>query len=150
MTDTTSGPGAPIAGLAGEWLKLWNGDYSAAEKFISPDFRVHAAMLDGSDGSNAAGPQGIVGWVSQTRAAVPDLHFAIEVGPIIQDDRLALRWNAAGHYRGGFPGATAPVGTQIAFTGTDLLRAQDSLLAEYWVNSDIHVLLAQLQITPPG
>jgi len=107
-------------------------------------------VLDGSDGSNAAGPQGIVGWISQTRAAVPDLHFAIEVGPIIQDDRLALRWNAAGHYGGGFPGATAPVGTPIAFTGTDLLRAQDGLLAEYWVNSDIHVLLAQLQITPPG
>ena len=109
MTDTTSGPGAPMAALAAEWLKLWNGEYSAAEKFIRPDFRVHAAMLDGSDGSNAAG-----------------------------------------HYGGGFPGATAPVGTPIGFTGTDLLRAQDGLLAEYWVNSDIHVLLTQLQITPPG
>jgi len=51
--------------------------------------------------SSAAGPDGLVGWISAIRAAVPDLSFTIEVGPIIQDDRLARRWDAAGTYGGG-------------------------------------------------
>jgi hypothetical protein len=48
--------------------------------------------------------------MSQARAAIPDLNFTIEVGPILQGDRFALQWNAVGTYGGGFPGATAPVG----------------------------------------
>jgi hypothetical protein len=47
----------------------------------------------------------------------------------------------------GMPGATAPIGTRVDFTGTDTLRVQHGRLAEYWVNSDVHVLLAQLQVT---
>jgi hypothetical protein len=30
--------------------------------------------------------------------------------------------------------------------GTDLLRIEDHRSAEYWVNSDVHVLLAQLAV----
>lgn len=40
-----------------------------------------------------------------------------------------------------------PIGTPVAFTGTDVLRIADGRLAEYWVNSDIHVLLADLQVS---
>lgn len=69
------------------------------------------------------------------------------MGPIIDGDLIALRWRAQGSYAGGFPGAAAPAGTPADFTGTDLLRVQDGQLAEYWVNSDVHVLLAQLQVT---
>jgi predicted ester cyclase len=136
-----------MSGLVESWLKLWNGDYSEAEALISSDFVIHAAMLDGGDGSGAGGPQGLVGWVGQTRAALPDLDFTVEVGPVVEDDHLALRWSARGTYAGGFPGAAAAAGTKVAFTGTDLLRVQHGQLAEYWVNSDMHVLLAQLQVS---
>jgi predicted ester cyclase len=132
--------------LVSAWLKLWNGDFGQADLCLSPDFRVHAAMLDGGDGSAVAGPRGVVGWIGQTRAAIPDLTFTIQVGPIEQDDHVALRWAAAGTYAGGFPGAEAPAGTPVAFTGTDILRIHEGRLAEYWVNSDMLVLLAQLQV----
>ncbi|WP_216329562.1 ester cyclase [Deinococcus aestuarii] len=59
---------------------------------------------------------------------------------------MALRWQAVGTYTGRFPGAAAPAGTSIAITGTDLLRVEGGRLAEDWVNSDMHVLLAQLQV----
>lgn len=135
--------------LVQSWLKLWNGDYTQAARSIAPNFRVHAALMDGGDGSAINSPQALVAWISQTRAALPDLRFTIQVGPIIDGDRIALRWRAQGSYAGGMPGAGAPVGTRVDFTGTDLLRIRHGRIAEYWVNTDVHVLLAQLQVTAP-
>ena len=135
-----------VTELVDGWLHLWNGDYDHAARIIAPDFRLHAALLDGGDGSAVEDPAGLVTWIRQTRAAIPDLRFTIEVGPVIGQDHITLRWHAAGTYGGGFPGATAPVGAPVSFTGIDLLRVRDGLLSEYWVNSDLHVLLAQLRV----
>jgi predicted ester cyclase len=135
--------------LVDSWLKLWNGDYAQASRSIAQDFRVHAALMDGGDGSAINTPAALVGWIAQTRAALPDLRFTIQVGPIIDGDRIALRWRARGTYSGGMPGAAAPIGTRVDFTGTDLLRVRHGRLAEYWVNTDVHVLLAQLQVAAP-
>jgi predicted ester cyclase len=133
--------------LTDSWLRLWNGDYDQAPDLLADDFRVHAALMDGGDSSALTGPRALVGWIAQTRAAFSDLRFAVQVGPIADGDHLALRWTAEGAYAGGFPGARAPVGTPVAFTGTDVLRIADGRLAEYWVNSDIHVLLADLRVS---
>ncbi|WP_026422657.1 ester cyclase [Actinokineospora inagensis] len=135
--------------LVNEWLAIWNGEYSPAQRVISADFSVHAAMLDGGDGSALHGPDALVEWVAQLRAVCTDLVFTIEVGPITADRHVALRWVATGAYAGGFPGATAAAGTPIHFTGTDILRVEDGQFAEYWLNSDVHVLLAQLGFLAP-
>lgn len=92
----------------------------------------------GGDGSSLGGPEGLVGWIGQTRAAVPDLTFQIQVAPSSR---------AATSLCGGARKAATPaVGTPVAFTGTDLLRVHDGQLVEYWVNSDIHLLLMQLRV----
>lgn len=132
--------------LIESWLQLWNGDYALAEAIIAADFRLHAAMMDGGDGSAVHGPQALTAWIAQTRAALPDLRFSIEVGPIVDRDHLAVRWRARGCYAGGIPGATAPAGTGVDFTGTDILRTNNGRLVEYWVNSDTLLLLTQLQV----
>lgn len=36
----------------------------------------------------------------------------------------------------------------VSFTGTDILRISDARIAKYWVNADIHVLLAQVGVRP--
>jgi predicted ester cyclase len=77
----------------------------------------------------------------------PDLTFVIQVGPIVDADRIALRWRAEGSYAGGLPGAGAPSGTRVDFTGTDVLRVADGRLAEHRVNSDTLLLLTQLQVS---
>ncbi|GAB2575196.1 hypothetical protein Aab01nite_14690 [Paractinoplanes abujensis] len=136
-----------VSELVDGWLRLWNGELDRAAGLLTPDFRVHAALMGGGDGSALSGPEGLAGWIAQTRAAFTSLTFAVEVGPIAQDDLLAVRWTATGTYGGGFPGATAEPGTPIAFTGTDTLRIAGDRLAEYWVNSDIHVLFAQLEVS---
>lgn len=132
--------------LVDAWLNLWNGDCSGAAALIAPGFRLHAAMMDGGDGSAVDSPSALVSWIAQTRATVPDLTFAIQVGPIVDADRIALRWRAEGTYIGGLPGAGAPAGTRVDFTGTDILRLAGGRLAEYWVNSDTLLLLTQLQV----
>ncbi|GGR33826.1 ester cyclase [Deinococcus ruber] len=136
----------PLTPLVQAWLDLWNGDMRRAETVIAPDFTMHAAMMDGSDSNAMRGPQALVGWITQTRSIAHDMLFEIEVGPIQQDDLIALNWQVTGHYAGGFPGATAPLGTLVQFTGTDTLRVRGEQLAEYWVNASMYVMLAQLKV----
>ncbi|MCX4817367.1 ester cyclase [Streptomyces sp. NBC_01239] len=128
------------------WLRLWNGDYDRAPGIISPAFRVHAALLDGGDGSSIRGADGLVAWIKQTRAAFPDLRFTEQVTPLIDGRHASVRWTATGTYAGGFPGAKAEPGTVITFTGTDTLRMRDGRFVEYWVNTDTLQLLTRLKV----
>lgn len=150
MNSETNSAASETSRLVGLWLGLWNGDDNRAENFIRPDFRVHAALTGGGDGSSTRGPEGLVAWVKEGRTAVPNLEFTAEVGLIAQGDPIALRWRAEGTYPGGIPGATAPAGTPVSFTGTDILRLEGGQLAEYWVNSDTLVLLTQLGVMGGG
>jgi len=145
MNTTEYLPNQDAKHLVDAWLRLWNGEYAGAESLIAPTFRLHAALMDGGDGSAVNSPQAVVSWVAQLRSVVPDLTFSVQVGPIVDADRIALRWRAEGSYAGGLPGAGAPAGTKVDFTGTDVLRVAGGRLAEYWLNSDTLLLLTQLQ-----
>ncbi|MFG3167868.1 ester cyclase [Streptomyces sp. NPDC048200] len=137
---------ADALALLDVWLRLWNGDLALAPEAVTSDFRLHAALLDGGDGSAVRGAEGLAAWIGQTRAAFPDLRFAIDVEPLVDGAFTSVRWTAGGTYAGGFPGAEAAPGTAVAFTGTDTLRTRDGRYAEYWVNSDLLHLLAQLGV----
>lgn len=129
--------------LFARWLRLWNGDYTGTDEFIAADFRLHAALLDGSSDTAIRGVAGITQWVQQTRAAL-NVEFTVEVGPLVDGDYVVARWTAAGTYRGGFPGSTAPAGTALRFAGTDILRVESGKIVEYWINSDQLSLLTQI------
>jgi len=128
-----------------EWLDLWNGDYAVADTLIADDFRLHAALMGGADDSAVNSPAALTEWIRQLRTLATDLHFEVQVS-LADGDHLAVRWRCRGTYSGAMPGATAPAGTAIDFTGTDVLRTHDGRIAEYWVNSDVHVLLATLGV----
>ena len=146
-TDPHHGPSrAQQEQLAADWVQLWNGDYQLAKQIIAPDVRVHAALMDGGDGSAFHGPAGMLDFIKQIRGAFPDLHFAVDVGPMIDGDHVVVRWIATGTYGGGFPGATAPVGTKVKFTGTDTLAARHGQIHEYWLNADTLLLIGQLKV----
>lgn len=142
IVDTTPVPQQLLNG----WLTLWNGVYTSADDLVATDFRLHAALLDGGDGGAVRGPDALVDWIDRTRAPFTELVFSVQVGPITDRDHLVIRWEAVGTYGGGFPGATAPAGTAIRFTGIDILRIEHAKVTEYWVNSDMHVLLATLGV----
>jgi len=127
------------------WVAVWNGDTAKASSIISPGFRVHAALLDGTDGSSIRGVEGLVGLVDQIRSVFTDLRFDLEVGPLTDGRYVSARWRATGTYAGGFPGAKTAPGTVITYTGTDTLRLEHGKFAEYWLNADTLSLLQQLQ-----
>lgn len=132
--------------LVDSWVALWNGDLTVADVIISENNRVHAAMFDGGDGSAVSGVSGMKDLVSQMRSLMSDLVFSIDVGPIVDGNHVVVRWVATGHYGGGVPAAGAPVGTEVTFHGTDILRISEGRVAEYWLNADTLDLMTQLQV----
>jgi predicted ester cyclase len=137
----------PNAALAEPWKELWNGDLTLTDKIIAEDFVAHAAPLTGAGSDQMRGREALNGWVNGIHAILPDLSFEIEVGPIVDDDYMVVRWKARGTYGGGFPGASPDaVGREITFTGTDTLRIADGKLAEYWANADSLLFFQQLGI----
>lgn len=128
------------------WARLWNGDFTGAYDLIDEGFHVHVALMDGSSGAAIRGPEGLTAWIGQTCAAFSEVTFATEVGPFVDGDHLVGRWEATGTYGGGWPGAGAPVGTKVVFTGTDILRFENGKAVEYWINSDTTSLLGQLKV----
>ncbi len=143
---TTTSDREAATALVDSWIALWNGDYDVADTIISESNRVHAAMLDGGDGSAVAGVSGMKGFVGQTRSLSSDLVFSIDVGPLVDRDHVVVRWIATGHYGGGLPGAGAPVGTEVIISGTDILRISGNQIVEYWLNADMLALMTQLQV----
>ena len=140
-------PDSANAALAGPWKDLWNGDLSLTDKIIAEDFIAYAAPITGTGPDEIRGREALKGWISGIHAVLPDLTFVIEVGPITDDEHLVVRWKADGTYRGGFPGASPDAaGREVTFTGTDTLRIDDGMLAEYWANADSLLFFQQLGV----
>jgi hypothetical protein len=127
------------------WADFWNGDLSQSEQILAADITVNAAI--GVDGASVQGRQGVAGWVALLRTVLGEPVFTVEAGPIIDGDLVCGRWHLQGEYADGMPGATAAPGSRVDFTGTDILRIAGGVVAEYWLNSDAHVMAAQLGMT---
>ncbi|WP_434444321.1 ester cyclase [Lentzea sp. E54] len=109
------------------WKDIWNGDLSLVDGTIHEDFTSHAAPLLGGPPQDSVGRANLHTWVSGARELLPGLRFTVQVGPITDGDLLVLRWHAT---------ADHPEAGPISFYGTDILRLQDGLVAEYWANAD--------------
>jgi hypothetical protein len=86
--------------------------------------------------------------VTVTRTLFDNLHFTIEVGPVVDGDLVAGRWVAEGGYLGGIPGGTAGPGTRVRFHGNNLWRAADGLVREYRLSDELFDLLQQVGAHP--
>jgi predicted ester cyclase len=117
-----------------------------AGQLATPGFVVHQARVDGTASEARRGPAALAGMVGESLALFSDVSVTVDAGPVVEDDKVAARWTFHGTYEGGIPGATAPPGTQVAFSGIDLFRVEDGRFAEYWVSSDGAHLMAQLGV----
>ncbi|WP_211310652.1 ester cyclase [Thermasporomyces composti] len=126
-------------------LELWHAPAerlpALATEVVAPDFVRHRGGAP-----DQHGPAAIVTLIEQSTALFDDVAVTIDQGPVADGDLVAARWIFAGAYRGGIPGATAPVGTRVAFSGMDLVRLANGKVAEYWVSSDGDHLMAQLGV----
>jgi predicted ester cyclase len=135
---------AELRELYDRWADLWRGDFSHAYEILAPEFVVHQARPDGSDSESTRGPARLLPEIEQTMAAFGDITLTVDVGPIVDGDLIAARWTMRAIYAGGLAQATAPVGTNIAFGGHDILRVADGRFVEYWTCTDVLDGLTQL------
>lgn len=123
-------------------LDLWHAadrDLGAlAAQIAADDLTIH------QNGARQHGAQALADLVRQGRAPFTGVEVVIETGPLVDGDHVAARWSFSGRYAGGIPGATAPEGTAVRFTGIDLIRVAGGRVQEYWVCSDGAALMQQL------
>lgn len=122
---------------AQRWLALWNGDMHLLGEIVAGDAVTHAVMIGQVVETPMVGRDALGDWIAQMHMAMPSLRFAVEVGPLVDGDLIALRWRIVGTHGT----------TRIDFAGTDILRIEHGRIMEYWVNSDTSLMLAQMQAT---
>ncbi|GAA3584822.1 ester cyclase [Nonomuraea rosea] len=122
-------------------LEMWNGDFELAYELVTPDFTGHWPGMD------VTGPAGLVEALQQGYAPFTGVKVTLDVGPIVDGDLVSARWTFTGGYRGGIPGASVAEGTEVAFSGHDILRAEGDRFAEYWVISDAQTFNKKLGIS---
>lgn len=138
-----------IKNLYRRWLlEMWHGELTLARELVSADFLIHQARVDAVESESIRGPEAIQSMIEMGGAPFDDLRFSIDVGPLCDDDKVVARWTGRGRYRGGMPGATAEPGTEVVFSGIDILRVESGRFVEYWVCSDGVHLMAQLGLLP--
>jgi predicted ester cyclase len=123
------------------WLfGVWCGDLAATKEIFSPDFVGHWP------GQDVHGPDGVAEQVGMSLRMFSDIRNTLDVGPIVEGDTVAALWTFHGTYMGGIPGATVPAGAPVAFSGSDVMRAENGRFVEYWTVSDALGLMKRLGV----
>jgi predicted ester cyclase len=135
--------------LLERWIEVWSGNLTVANEIIGPGFVGHFPPTT-SRSNEIHGSPALQEWIQTTLALFSNIQLTLDGEPVVDETRMAARWLFRATYRGGLPGATAPVGTQVAFNGIDLLRIANGTIVEYWVSSDGMYLMQQLGVLPPS
>jgi predicted ester cyclase len=135
---------AAIKDLYRRWLfGVWYGDLASTKEIFAPEFVGHWPNQE------VHGPDGMAEQVGTSLEMFSDIENTVDIGPIVEGDTVAAFWTFHGTYIGGIPGATAPVGTRIAFRGSDVMRAENGKFVEYWTVSDALGLMTRLGVPAP-
>ena len=85
--------------------------------------------------------------------AFPDLHFSI-TQTIVQNDRVAVQWEAAGTHKGQLRTPTGemiqPTGRKATGSGCTIFEAKNGKLTRGWLFWDMATLLNQIGVLPVG
>ncbi|WP_018932947.1 ester cyclase [Gracilibacillus lacisalsi] len=128
------------------WVKAWHEDVSILDKITAPACMIHQARTDGKSTADKKGAEALKGIIKDACAFFDDVDMTVVVGPIIDSPYVSARWQFAGAYKGGMPGAKAEVGKIISFNGMDIMQVEDGKIKGYWVSSDGVHLMEQLGV----
>ena len=91
------------------------------------------------------GPAGQKQIAADFRAAFPDLSWTVEQ-LVAEGDYVVGRWTAEGTHTGPW-GAIAPTGRAVRFSGVNILRFENSRVAEIWNYRDDLGLMQQIGVS---
>lgn len=87
-------------GIVQRWMEWWNGDDGQLATLVTDGIVVHAALVGQNDEGPLLGREALLGWIATARAMLPAIRFSIEVGPLTDGDKIAVRWRAQGPHSG--------------------------------------------------
>ena len=119
-----------------------DGDLTAVDRYLDPDFVNHDPPLPGS-------PDGAAGMRQAAevfRKAFPDWRSDLQ-HIIAEDDLVAEHFVAHGTHRGSVMGET-PTGQEVALRGVNIFRIAGGKITERWGRLDDLGLLQQLGLGP--
>jgi len=119
-----------------------DGDLTAVDRYLDPDFVNHDPPLPGS-------PDGAAGMRQAAevfRKAFPDWRSDLQ-HIIAEDDLVAEHFVAHGTHRGSVMGET-PTGQEVALRGVNIFRITGGKITERWGRLDDLGLLQQLGLGP--
>jgi steroid delta-isomerase-like uncharacterized protein len=119
--------------------EVWNkGNLDVAEEVFASDYVRH----DLRPTTAAPGPEGQKQIAAVFRAAFPDLRFDVKI--VLGDgEYVAARWTASGTHTGSW-GDVEPTGQFVTFSGVNIFRFEQGLVAEIWNHRDDLGLREQL------
>ena len=119
--------------------EVWGkGNVDVAEEVFASDYVRH----DLRPTTTAPGPEGQKQIAAALRAAFPDLRFDIEI-VLGEGEYVAARWTASGTHSGAW-GDVEPTGRFVTFSGVNIFRFEEGLVAEIWNHRDDLGLRQQL------
>ena len=114
--------------------EVWsNGDIEAADKYISPQYRIYHDPGDPWEGKTLD----LAGYkerVRLLRAAFPDQHFNLQ-GSFEDGNAIAITWLWTATHKGDIPGFPAS-GKQIRMSGATVYYFENGLLSGHWQITD--------------
>jgi steroid delta-isomerase-like uncharacterized protein len=144
-TEATGEMSAKLKAAVREFYdRGWNqGDLSVIDELFSPEYQDHdAAAQTGASGLGAARR-----FIEMFRAAIPDLHVAIE-DQYAEGSTVTTRWIASGTHEGTLIGVPA-THRRVEVSGISIDRFdEEGRFAEGWGNWDGIALLRQVGALP--
>jgi steroid delta-isomerase-like uncharacterized protein len=133
--------------LIRRWLEeAWNaGNLDVYNELIHPEAARHDHRQHLGYGAHPSERQRMVATI---RAAIPDIHIAIE-DQLAEGDKVATRWTLTGTHQAPLLGVPA-TGKQGAVTGIDISQIANGQLVEDWSEWDRLGFLRQLGLIPSG
>lgn len=161
----TLGPGASANGESAEWgspQQVVAGPSSGNEKAVAATFveafnrgdlssvlesgyREYAPVYGATNAEDSARV------LSELRAALPDLHYAVDASVSLSEgDLVVIHGVLSGTYNGGGLWGSTPNGKTVTWTQTELLRVAGGKVLERWVCTDNMALLTQIGLLGAG
>jgi len=119
------------------WPELWDSDIRQIETLVADEVVLHAAPIGQLTQAPMEGRETLRDWMTSMRAMLPTILFSIKIGLLYDGNMVVVRWRAQGQH------GTA----RMDFTGTDILRICDGIIAVYWLNADALQMLQQAGMT---
>lgn len=116
------------------------GNLSAVDELIADDYVNHAA------GTDVRGRDGMKGFITTYRTALPDYHCVIE-DQIAEGDKVVTRWTFRGTQDGELMGIP-PTGKRVSVSGVVIDRLANGRLVETRLQADFLGMLQQLGAIP--